>query len=69
MTDGAKKFIHKNTFSALFGNAVFDNIFDEENIMRHIALARWADMIIIAPATADVMSKLAMGSSENLLLA
>lgn len=68
MTQGAQQFVHKNTFEALSGNKVFSGFFDECNSMQHIDLARWADVIIIAPATAEFLSKLSIGSAENLLL-
>jgi len=65
MTENAKKFIHPNTFEALSANPVYCDMF--ENSMQHIELAKWADSIIIAPATASTISKLASGSAECLL--
>ncbi len=67
MTSHAQQFIHANTFAALSGSPVYDNLFESEDAMRHITLARWADQIIIAPASASTLSKLATGIADNLL--
>ncbi len=69
MTDAARQFITPLTMQALSGNPVRDNLFDEkaEAAMGHIELARWADIIIIAPASADSMANLAHGQAANLL--
>lgn len=69
MTAAAKQFITPLTMQALSGKPVRDNLFDEqaEAAMGHIELARWADLIIIAPATADCMAQLAHGQANNLL--
>ncbi len=70
MTDGAREFIHPLTFQALTGHRVYSEIFeaDADNAMDHIELARWADVFIIAPATANTIAALAHGESGNLLL-
>jgi phosphopantothenoylcysteine decarboxylase/phosphopantothenate--cysteine ligase len=65
MTEHAKQFIHPNTFAALSGHSVYDDCF--ENMMVHIELAKWADKIIIAPTTANMMAKLHYGLAEDLL--
>lgn len=69
LTQGGKQFITSLTLQSLSGNKVFDDIFDQETElqMSHIDLARWADMIIIAPASADCVSKLAAGLAPDLL--
>ena len=70
MTPSAHEFIGAMTLQAITGRPVRDQLFDAdaEAAMGHIELARWADAIVIAPATADFMAKLAMGAADNLLL-
>jgi len=69
MTSGAKEFIQPLSFQALSGNPVRDSLFDEnqEAGMGHIELARWADQIVIAPASAETLAKLRMGRADDLL--
>jgi phosphopantothenoylcysteine decarboxylase/phosphopantothenate--cysteine ligase len=69
MTDGAQAFITPLTLQALSGNTVHTELLDAEaeRGMGHIELARWADAIVVAPATADVLAKLANGDADNLL--
>lgn len=69
MTNGAKAFITPMTFQALTGNPVHEHLLDPdaEAAMGHIELARWADLVLIAPTTADMMSKLAVGAADDLL--
>lgn len=69
MTKGAQAFITPMTFQALTGNPVHEHLLDTEAeaAMGHIELARWADLVLIAPATADVMSKLVVGAADDLL--
>jgi len=69
MTHGARQFITPLTFQALSGNTVYKNIFDDqaEMGMDHIELARWADLVLIAPATADRMARMAHGLADDLL--
>ncbi|WP_223668698.1 bifunctional phosphopantothenoylcysteine decarboxylase/phosphopantothenate--cysteine ligase CoaBC [Kangiella shandongensis] len=69
MTQGAKAFITPMTFQALTGNPVHEHLLDAEAEagMGHIELARWADLILVAPATADVLSKLTVGAADDLL--
>lgn len=71
MTDGAKAFITPLTLQALSGERVHDNLLDAdaEAGMGHIELARWADCIVIAPATANTLAALAHGQAEQLLTA
>lgn len=71
MTDSAQKFITPLTFQALTHRPVYTDMFhipDDENIP-HIALADAADLLIIAPATANTIGKLANGLADNLLTA
>lgn len=71
MTDGACEFITPLTLQALSGHPVHRQLLDEqaEAGMGHIELARWADLLLIAPATADLIAELAQGSAANLLTA
>lgn len=69
MSRGAQQFVTALTFQAVSGNPVRDDLWDEssEAAMGHIELARWADEIVIAPATADFIAKLTHGFAEDLL--
>ncbi|MDX8380693.1 MAG: bifunctional phosphopantothenoylcysteine decarboxylase/phosphopantothenate--cysteine ligase CoaBC [Ghiorsea sp.] len=69
MTKSACEFVAPLTFEALSGKKVHTDLFDltEEHGMGHIQLARWADVLILAPATANLITKLARGIAEDLL--
>jgi len=69
MTHGATGFVTALTFQALSANPVHTELLDEaaEAGMGHIELARWADVILIAPASANCMAKLAQGRADDLL--
>lgn len=69
MTHGAMEFITPLTLQALSGNPVHTQLLDAdaEAGMGHIELARWADLVIVAPATADFLSRLAQGRADDLL--
>ena len=69
MTAGAREFVTPLTFQALSGREVRTSLFDAaaEAAMGHIELARWPDLILIAPASADLLSKLAHGAADDLL--
>ena len=69
MTPRATEFVAPLTFQALSGHPVRTAVFDAEAEagMDHISLARWADAILVAPATADVMARLAHGMADDLL--
>ncbi len=69
MTQGAQAFITPLTLQALTGEPVRTSLLDPEAEagMGHIELARWADTILIAPATADLMARLAAGMADDLL--
>jgi len=69
MTDSAKDFVTPLTFSTLSKNKVLTNLFDEETWANHVMLGRWADAMIIAPASCNTMAKMANGICDNLLLA
>ncbi|MGD2073547.1 MAG: bifunctional phosphopantothenoylcysteine decarboxylase/phosphopantothenate--cysteine ligase CoaBC [Gammaproteobacteria bacterium] len=69
MTRSATGFVTAKTFKALSGEAVWSDWSDDRSGMEHIELARWADRIIIAPATADTLARLAHGRADDLLAA
>ena len=70
MTRGAQEFVTPLTFQAVSGRPVRAELWDHEAeaAMGHIELARWADLIVVAPATAQFMAGLAAGNADNLLL-
>lgn len=69
MSRGAQQFVTALTFQAVSGRAVRTDLWDEaaEAAMGHIELARWADEIVIAPATAELIARLAHGLADDLL--
>lgn len=69
MTRGAMEFITPLTMQALSGHPVYQSLLDEEaeRGMGHIELARWADLLLIAPATADSLARLVVGRADDLL--
>ncbi len=69
MTEGAQAFVTPLSFQALSGFPTHTRLLDEqaEAGMGHIELARWADLILIAPATANLMARLAHGLADDLL--
>ncbi|MCB1734779.1 MAG: bifunctional phosphopantothenoylcysteine decarboxylase/phosphopantothenate--cysteine ligase CoaBC [Gammaproteobacteria bacterium] len=69
MTTGAQAFVTPLTFQALSGNPVHTALLDPaaEAGMGHIELARWADLVLIAPASANLISRLAQGRGDDLL--
>jgi phosphopantothenoylcysteine decarboxylase/phosphopantothenate--cysteine ligase len=73
MTPSAREFVTPLTLSTLSKNEVFSSFTNEEDENaqwnNHVELALWADLFVIAPATANTLSKMAHGTSDNLLLA
>jgi len=69
LSKGAQAFVQPLTFQSLSGNAVSIDILspEEESAISHIELARWADMVLIAPATAHFLAKLSGGLADDLL--
>ena len=69
MTNNATKFVTPLTFQALSSNTVYTELldFDSQMAMSHIELARWADLILVAPASANFLAKYAFGFAEDLL--
>ena len=68
LTKSSKEFVTPLSITSLSKGKVYDDLFNVENEseMDHIALSRWADLILVEPATANTISKLAKGSSEDL---
>lgn len=74
MTEGAKEFITPLTFQAITGSAVMTSFWGGEapgeyHGIEHISLADWAEVVVVAPATADTLAKMVMGAAENPLQA
>ncbi len=69
MTESAKEFVTPLTFQAMSRNDVFFDTFDEKDskVIAHIDLADWANLIIVAPATANVLGKVANGIADNMV--
>ena len=68
LTKSAKEFVTPLSVASLSQEKVYDDLFNAENEaeMDHISLSRWADVILVAPATANTISKLSTGSSDDL---
>ena len=68
LTKSGKKFVTSLSLSSLSKNRVFEEVFGEKNRgnIDHISLSRWADLIIVLPATANFMSRLSKGSADDL---
>ncbi|MGR5540820.1 bifunctional phosphopantothenoylcysteine decarboxylase/phosphopantothenate--cysteine ligase CoaBC, partial [Vibrio campbellii] len=69
MTNAAKEFITPLTMQAVSGHPVSESLFDPaaEASMGHIELAKWADLVLLAPATADLIARIAAGMGNDLL--
>ena len=68
LTKSAKEFVTPLSVASLSQGKVYDDLFSHENEseMDHISLSRWSDLILVAPATANTISKLSTGSSDDL---
>ena len=68
LTKSAKEFVTPLSVASLTQEKVYDDLFSHENEseMDHITLSRWCDLILVAPATANTISKLSNGSSDDL---
>ena len=68
LTKSAKEFVTPLSVSSLSQEKVYDDLFNAENEaeMDHISLSRWSDLILVTPATANTISKLSVGSSDDL---
>jgi phosphopantothenoylcysteine decarboxylase/phosphopantothenate--cysteine ligase len=69
MTSSAAEFVTETALQAVSGRPIRSNLWDKEAeaSMSHIELARWADAVLIAPATAEIMARLAAGAAADLL--
>mgnify|MGYP005842568453 CR=1 FL=1 len=69
LTDAASKFVTPLTFQSLSRNEVYIDTFDEKDpsVIAHIDLADWADIALVAPATANLIGKLANGIADNMM--
>ena len=69
MTSSAEEFVTATTLQAVSGRQLRSNLWDKdaEAAMSHIELARWADVVLIAPATAEVMARIVSGGAPDLL--
>ena len=68
LTKSGKKFVTPLSVSSLLKNKVFEETFENKNNGKidHISLSRWADIVLVIPATANFMSKLSRGSADDL---
>jgi phosphopantothenoylcysteine decarboxylase/phosphopantothenate--cysteine ligase len=69
LTPYAKDFVSALTFSTISKNTVYHELIDADQWNNHVELGLWADLMIIAPATASTLSKMASGNVDNMLLA
>ncbi|HSQ44076.1 MAG TPA: bifunctional phosphopantothenoylcysteine decarboxylase/phosphopantothenate--cysteine ligase CoaBC [Ginsengibacter sp.] len=69
MTKAAMDFVSPLTFSTLSKNKILSEFFDEETWSNHVLLGRWADVILVAPASVNSIAKMSNGICDNLLLA
>lgn len=69
MTESAMKFVTPLSFQSISRNEVYIDTFDEKNpsVISHIDLADWADLVIVAPATANVIGKMANGIADDMV--
>ena len=69
MTESAKEFITPLTLQAISGNDIHDSLIDvkAESAMGHIELAKWADIILVAPCTAETIAKITHGRANDLM--
>ena len=69
LTSGGREFVSERSLQTVSKNKVYDNLWDSEAelSMGHIELAKWADVVIIAPASANTIAKLCHGKADDLL--
>ena len=69
LTAGGKEFVSELSLQTVSKNKIYDNLWDKEAelAMGHIELARWADVVVIAPASANTIAKLCHGEADDLL--
>lgn len=66
-TQSVFEFVGKATLEGLSNNPVLSSVFEENNMMEHVHLSRWADKIVLAPATANIINKLVVGIADDLV--
>jgi phosphopantothenoylcysteine decarboxylase/phosphopantothenate--cysteine ligase len=66
LTKGVQKFIGDSTIEGLTGKAPFKDLYEPGSAMEHIYLARWADIILVVPATANFINKISQGLADDL---
>ncbi|HET9258771.1 MAG TPA: bifunctional phosphopantothenoylcysteine decarboxylase/phosphopantothenate--cysteine ligase CoaBC [Acidimicrobiia bacterium] len=69
LTGAAQEFVGPQTFAAITGSQPHTDLFGDTSVSPHTELARWADLVVVAPATAATLAKLANGISDDLLSA
>ncbi|MGI9648785.1 MAG: flavoprotein [Acidimicrobiia bacterium] len=67
MTAAAERFVGRQTFAAITGNPVETDLFDGSSVSPHTDLARWSELIVVAPATTNLLGRLANGLADDLL--
>lgn len=69
MTQNALRLVGPKSFQAITGSPVFTDLWDQngDHSMEHIALSEWADLVTVAPATANILGKLSQGICDDLL--
>jgi phosphopantothenoylcysteine decarboxylase/phosphopantothenate--cysteine ligase len=68
-TPSALNFVGKATWEAITGKPVHANVFEATDQVAHVAIARWADLVVVAPTTADLMFRAAAGAANDMLTA
>ncbi|MBV9488059.1 MAG: bifunctional phosphopantothenoylcysteine decarboxylase/phosphopantothenate--cysteine ligase CoaBC [Frankiaceae bacterium] len=68
-TQSALKFVGETTWAALSGNPVVTDVFTDAHDVPHVAIGRQADLVVVAPATADFLARMVIGRSDDLLTA
>ena len=68
-TKASLEFVGTATWEALSGSPVTTDVFENVPAVKHVSLGRWADLVVVAPATADLLSRLATGRCDDLLTA
>ncbi len=66
-TQSVFEFVGKATLEGLSDNSVVSSVFEEDNMMEHIHLSRWADIVVLAPATANTINKLVAGIADDIV--
>lgn len=69
MTEASQAFIPALTLSTLSKNEIFTNLFERDTWANHVMMGRWADIMLVAPASCNTIAKMANGICDNLLLA